>query len=209
MDKKHSFFKTHFKFDESVNLSFLNTSLECPDWNDEDYETFEQFHFWICCVGTLSVSVIGILLNVIGIFLLSRRLSSHSIFNELIIMLLSVDSLYLFSQFVIKLMDVNPFNEFLSDIIVPVFVRPMSYLILTLSIFMILGVAHERSVAIRTPIIHRQSMLSSKYRCIALLKYMSFIMVFAISFNLPKFFERELHWRTPKVVSSMNNTNKR
>ena len=200
---------THFKFDESVNLTFLNTSLECPDWNDEDYETFERFHFWICCIGILSLSVAGILLNVGGICLLCRHLSSHNIFNELIVILLIIDILYLMSQFIIKLMDVNPFNEFLSDIVVPIFVRPMAYLILTLSIFMILAIAHERSVAIRTPITHRQSMLSAKYRRVTLLKYMSLITVFAISFNLPKFFERELHWRTPKNGSSINNTDDR
>ena len=209
MDKKHSFFKTHFKFDENVNLTILNISLECPDWNDEDYETFERFHFWICCVGILSLSVVGTLLNVGGICLLCRRLSSHNIFNELIVILLIVDSVYLMSQFFIKLMDVNPFNEFLSDIVVPVFIMPMSYLILTLSIFMILGIAHERSVAIRTPITHRQSMLSAKYRRVTLLKYMSIITVFAISFNLPKFFERELHWRKPKIVFNINNTDER
>ena len=168
MDKKHSFYKSHFKFDLNVNFTSLNSTLNCPTWSDEDFERFEQFHFWLCCVGILSVSIIGILLNLIGISLLSRRLSSYNIFNELIIILLIIDTLYLSTQFFIKLIDLNHFNDFLCDIIVPVFISPVSYLFLTLSIFMVLGIAHERSMAISAPITHRQSMMSGKYRRLSL-----------------------------------------
>ena len=209
MDKKHSFYKSHFKFDLNVNFTLLNSTLNCPTWSDEDFERFEQFHFWLCCVGILSVSVIGSLLNVIGISLLSRRISSYNIFNELIIILLIIDTLYLSNIFFIKLVDLNNFNAFICDIIVPVFISPVSYLLLTLSIFMVLGIAHERSMAISAPITHRQSMMSGKYRRYTLLKYLSIILILAISFNIPKFLERKLRWRAPKVVSNINVTSAR
>ena len=209
MHEKHSFFKTHFSFDRNINFTSINITLDCPIWNDDDYESFERFHFWLCTVGTLCVSVIGILLNVFGMSLLSRRSTSYNIFNELIIILLTMDTLYILCQFFITVIYSFFTNDFLSDVIVPVFIRPISHLILTLSIFMVLGVAHERSIAVTSPITHRQSMMSFRFRCVALLKYIFVILVCGISFNLPKFFERKLHWKTPKVVSSFNDTNER
>ena len=116
--------------------------------------------------------MVGILLNVIGICLLSRRISSYNIFNELIIILLLMDSLYLLGQSSIILIYSFFTNEFLSDVVAPVFIRPISHLFLTLSIFMVLGVAYERSVAVTSPITHRQSMMSAKFRSIALKVYL-------------------------------------
>ena len=209
MNEKHSFFKNHFSFDSNINFTSLNATLHCAKWSDDDYEAFELFHFWLCSVGILSVSVIGILLNVIGICLLSRRISSYNIFNELIIILLLMDSLYLLSQSSIIVIYSFFTNEFLSDIVAPVFIRPISHLFLTLSIFMVLGVAYERSAAVTSPITHRQSMMSAKFRSIALLKYISTILLLSICFNIPKFLERELHWKTPKQASHINRTKER
>ena len=209
MNEKHSFFKDHFSFDSNVNFTSLNATLHCAKWSDEDFEAFELFHFWLCSVGILSVSVIGIILNMIGICLLSRRISSYNIFNELIIILLLMDSLYLLSQSSIIIIYSFLTNEFLSDIVAPVFIRPISHLFLTLSIFMVLGVAYERSTAVVSPITHEQSLMSAKFRSIALLKYISIILLLSICFNIPKFLERELHWKTPKKISNINGTKER
>jgi hypothetical protein len=55
-------------------------------------------------------------------------------------------------------------------------------------------VAHERYDAIKKPIQHRQSMRSAKFVRTKFLKYFLIVSLFAIGFNIPKFFEVELEW---------------
>ena len=77
----------------------------------------------------------------------------------------------------------------------PKFTYPVWSISLTLSIFLTVGIAHERYIAIKYPIIHRQRMRSGKYRRITLMKYTVCVLLCAIIFNLPKFFEIEIDWR--------------
>ena len=59
---------------------------------------------------------------------------------------------------------------------------------------MTLGIAYERSVAVRRPLHRRQQMLSRRFRQTSLAKCIVSIVFYAILFNVPKFFEFESSW---------------
>ena len=212
MDEKIALYRRHFPIDSGVNFTLLNSSLDCSSWSKDDWRYVEYFVYWVGHIGVCSVAAMGLLVNFLGIGFLSRRLSNQNIFNELIVILLIIDSLYLLIQFGIKLvyllslesMNIESFGDLLNYVIIPVYIKPISHMFLTLSIFMTVGIACERSVAIKHPISHRQSMLSAKFRRISLMKYMIPIILCAVGFDLPKFFEQEVHWKKPKHLKNIN-----
>ena len=88
--------------------------------------------------------------------------------------------------------------------IFPKFTYPFWSISLTLSIFLTVGITHERYIAIKYPIIHRQRMRSAKYRRVNLLKYIVGVFICTMIFNIPKFFEIETGWRV--IERSLNNS---
>ena len=201
-------------FDVLENVSsILNdtnvSSLNCPSFTEQDGRILEHFRYWIGGVGVCIVSVTGLLLNFPAICVLLTRLSNHNNFNQLIVILFVLDSMYLLLSVITTLQRRFGLKSRLLTILFPKFTYPISSISLTLSIFMTVGIANERYIAIKHPIIHRQRMRSAKFRRINLMKYMLSIVACAVGFNVPKFFEAELGWQNSTVVTDMNNTEER
>ena len=178
--------------------SMENYILNCTERTDKEKEMIAYFHYWVGGVAVNSISIIGILLNIVAIRRVIPRLSTQHIFNHLIVTLFAVDSMCL----VIAIAWSSALNmgwniEFLI-VIFPKFTHPMSQICIALSIFMTVGISHERYVAIKSPIIHRQKMLSAKFRRITLMKYLLPIFFVAVSLNVSKYFELDLKWKPPK-----------
>ena len=115
---------------------------------------------------------------------------------EIIVILFVVDGFYL-TLMIFFVMDQNlGWSNTLLIIIFPNVTYPLCHICFTLSILITIGIAYERCNAIRDPIIYRQQLLSSKFRRTKLIKYMLPIILCAITFNAPKFFEFELKWPT-------------
>ena len=201
-------------FDVLENVSsILNdtnvSSLNCPSFTEQDGRILGHFRYWIGGVGVCIVSVTGLLLNFPAICVLLTRLSNHNNFNQLIVILFVLDSMYLLLSVITTLQRRFGLKSRLLTILFPKFTYPISSISLTLSIFMTVGIANERYIAIKHPIIHRQRMRSAKFRRINLMKYMLSIVACAVGFNVPKFFEAELGWQNSTVVTDMNNTEER
>ena len=177
----------------------MNSSkLHCANWTENETFIEDKINYWVGGVVVLIVSIIGIVLNVIGICLISRRLLSRNIFNHLIVILFVVDCFYL-TLMIFFVMDQNlGLSNTLLIILFPHVTYPLCHICFTMSILMTIGIAYERCNAIRDPIIHRQQLLSSKFRRTKLIKYMLPIILYAITFNAPKFFEFELTWTANK-----------
>ena len=75
--------------------------IRCPaeNWGTEDIDNFWSFeddaYYWIDGVVLCIISIIGLLLNIVGIFILSRHQSMRNVFNNLLISLFFFDSTYI------------------------------------------------------------------------------------------------------------------
>ena len=182
-------------------MSFDNdmdhSSIECPIFSDHDIRIYEDIRYWVGGVGVCLLSLVGIMLNSVSIFVISRNLTTQNIFNHLIGILFVVDSIFLFLETTHAIHRRLGLLENELQIIFPLFTRPWKKISFTWSIFMIVGIAHERCVAVKYPIQHRQNMMNDAFRRLYLLKYILPILFCGIIFNIPKFFEARLCWNDP------------
>ena len=176
--------------------SIENYILQCTARTVEETEMIEHFNYWVGGVAVKSVSIIGILLNIVAIRQVIPRLSTQHIFNHLIVTLFAVDAMCLIIAIAWSSTQKMGWNIEFLIIMFPKFTHPLSQIVIFLSIFMTVGISHERYVAIKSPITHRQKMLSAKFRRITLMKYLLPIFFFAVSLNVNKYFELELNWKT-------------
>ena len=195
-----------FKMNDSVLeqsaylLSSKNntTNLSCPVWTPDDIELVESFKYWVGGVAVCCLALPGMILNLIAIYVLISRSTIHTTFNSLLVSLFAVDSIYLFFETIETFRERFHLETRLHTILLPNFTYPLTFISLSASIFMTVGVAHERYDAIKKPILHRQSMTSAKFRRKKFVIYILIVCLFAIGFNIPKFFEVELKWVNDK-----------
>ena len=187
------------------SLKMNNTTFECATWTDNDRNIYFGFSYWMGGIAVILVAIVGIILNLAGTCLIiAYRLSKHNIFNHLIIFLFIVDSFFLFVEIIVVLVqNLDVKNEMLT-IMFPKFAYPMSAICLTLSVFLTVGIAHERYIAIKHLIVHSQQNSSAKFRRTKIIKYILPMLFCAIAFNIPKFFEAELEWPKRNRLVSCN-----
>ena len=136
-----------------TNLPFLGnesniSSIHCPSFTQDDEVVLLQFMYWVGGVGVCVVSITGFLLNLGAVFVLLTRLSNHNNFNHLMVILFVLDSLYLLLSMLTTVQRRFGLKNRILTIIYPKFTYPISSISLTLSIFMTVGMAHERYIAI-------------------------------------------------------------
>ena len=182
-------------------MSFDNdmdhTSIECPIFSNQDIQIYDDIRYWVGGVGVCLLSLVGLILNSVSIFVISRNLTTQNIFNHLIGILFVVDSIFLFLETTHAIHRRLGLLENELQIIFPLFTRPWKKISFTWSIFMIVGIAHERCIAVKYPIQHRQNMMNDAFRRLYLIKYILPILFCGIIFNIPKFFEARLCWNNP------------
>ena len=169
-----------------------------------DIDLIRECHFWIKGVSLFCVAIIGLFLNLIAVHILATRNSMKNTFNNLLISLFCFDSVYLLLQVISGIqsqLEGMGGNYDIITILVPNLLFPMSSVTLTASILMTVGIAHERYIAIKKPIQHRQSMRSSSVRRNRLFKYIAFVIICAFAINVTKFMETEVVWKNASVTS--------
>ena len=170
------------------------TTFRCNNLSTYEYTILDNVEYWVGGIVVIAISVIGIILNICGICLISKRLSKQNTFNHLLMFLFLVDMIYLILSILyvmqIKLLVTN----YALNLMFPKFIFPMCHVFLTLSVFMTLGIAYERSVAVSRPLHRRKQMLSRRFRQTSLAKCILSIVFYSILFNIPKFFEFESKW---------------
>lgn len=185
-----------------------STPIICPEWTQNDSNLVEAFQYWLGGVAVCCLSVPGILVNAIAIYILYSKVSIYTTFNSLLIGLFTFDSLYLVFETIETFRRRFHFETRLHLLILPKFTYPMIMISLSASIFMTVGVAHERYDAIKDPIRHRQLMTSAKYRRKKIILYILIVCFLAFGFNIPKFFEVELKWENDTDISSSEYENR-
>ena len=79
-------------------------------------------------------------------------------------------------------------------------------IMMSASIFMTVAIAYERYVAIKRPIVHRQSLTSRRFRRRNLVKYIFCVITWSIILNVPIWLESEIQWENKDSVGSHNVT---
>ena len=163
-----------------------------PDLSETvpEIQVIRAVSFWVGDVGTCVIAIPGLIMNIAAIFSLASKNTGKNIFNNLLMSLFTFDGIYLvpkllgflFSQF-------NMLSEH-QWIVSGNITFPLIHISLAASIFMTVGIAHERYAAIViNPIIYRNSLESAEYRRTRFRCYIIPIVTVAILFNIPTFFQ--------------------
>ena len=161
-----------------------STPIFCPVWTQHDRNVVGAFEYWVGGVAVCCLSIPGIIVNVVAIYILCSKVLIYTAFNSLLISLFTFDSLYLFFETIETFRRRFHFETRVHLLILPKFTYPMIFICLSASIFMTLGVAHERYDAIKNPIRHRQLMTSAKHRRKKVILYIMIVTVQASSYKL-------------------------
>ena len=140
-------------------------------WTFEDMQQLNTLTFWVQAVLVVCLSVVGLILNILAIVTLSTRKSMQNMFNYLLVSLLCADSAFLLLNITKSTLDHLILSDYLYFKLFPYLIYPMHWVTMTSSILLTVAISHERYIAIRQPIIHRQQMRSAKSRRLRLIKY--------------------------------------
>ena len=191
-----SFFNETKEIAASLNSLLQNGSNISKDTHtaNESYEsdlesTNINLNLYIGGYFTLTTTIVGFVLNMIGIYLLSRRQGLQNIFNIIFMVNLIFDTTYLIFQ---AIRSVN--THLISSSNPP---KATSYILTNsgerftyiASVLMLIALTHSRYQAATSPHEYRQIKLLWSKRRNQLLKYIFPTMFFASLFTIPVIFE--------------------
>ena len=183
-----------------VATSKNNSSQEYGDltcYDKSDMLPMVEFLFHLSSIMhyvVITIAVFGILLNVTGAYILASRKSMKNTFNRLLISLYSIDSLFLSAYIYINLTLTYVKSQHPIYTILSKFVKLFYSFAFKCSIFVTVGTAHERYIAMLYPATHFGNISSGRNLCIRLLKYLIPISLASMILIIPEYLENELIW---------------
>lgn len=196
-----------------INVSMLSPQeekLTCPEFSNTSSNIISDLAFWVGGVSNCTIGVMGFLMNFISAYVLLTNPFLQNTFNKLLSNLLIIDNfclLFILVEVISKKFS-TIYKSSSYNLLYPYLFHPFRNISLTSSIFMTIGIAHERYRAIQFPLAHHQMRGSSGTRRILLLKYTLTVVLLATLINIPKFFEAELDWTcNAHYVRSYNTSN--
>ncbi|XP_023333119.1 FMRFamide receptor [Eurytemora carolleeae] len=168
--------------------------MECGNHTDEDLELISSFNYWLEGVLMIIVGIFGLVGNSVSILVLASREMRNS-FNYFLIVLSTTDNLFIF----ITLLDYSftrvfswpiDFDSEVYAIFFPRVFYPLNNISMTLSIFLVMVITHERYIAVCHPHAYRQN--EAEGGGTRVLICTCIVLIPAIIINIPKFFETEL-----------------
>jgi len=181
-----------------------NITKECKAWTLEELQLMDNTGFWLKGVALFSLSTIGVILNLLAIWILTMKESSQNLFNYLLITLFLADTAFLFICITESALNVLILSDYLYFVLFPKFLYPGHWMAMTMSICMTIAIAHERFVAVRYPIKHRLQEKSAKFRRCRFLKYFTSSAILSVMLNIPHAFESEFGWRDMRNYTIIN-----
>ena len=189
-------------------LLSLEEKSSCPTITNTSNNIVNELAFWIGGVSNCTIGVLGFLINLVSAYVLLTNPFLKNTFNKLLCNLLIIDNFCLFFILVEviskKFSTIHKSSSY--NLLYPYLFHPFRNISLTSSIFMTIGIAHERYRAIQFPLAHHQTRGSSGTRRILLLKYTLTVVLLATLINIPKFFEAELDWSCKSHYQMNNNS---
>ena len=113
------------------------------------------FHFSTYMLHiVIAMAILGTILNLIGICILTSRQSMKNTFNQLLVTLYCIDTLFLFSYVYLSLSLTYIKSQHISFMITSRFVKLFYSFAFKCSIFLTVAISHERYVAMLHPALH-------------------------------------------------------
>ena len=162
----------------------------CPRMTEEQLDLLLLSSFFLEGVSQMIISTLGVLGNLVSIFLLTRP-KLRSCFNQLLAVLASFDLLYLITMLLESMRKVGLETE-THILLFPNILYPLNSIAMTGSIFMTVGVATERYIAVYHPLYYNKILTDTTSHRGRLITYLLPITFLAIIFNIPKFFESQV-----------------
>ena len=189
--------------EKSQNTLFKkNEDFTCH--NESDFllpmTQFQSFFSSAMLHITITIAVIGTLLNLIGVFILSSYKSLKDTFNRLLISLYCIDSLFLLLYIYLYLTSINDKTYQPINIVVYKWIKILYSFLFKCSIFLTVGVSHERYSAMRSVQIGK-GILGNRF-----LKYLVPVLVISVILITPEYLETEMVWELRNSSSTKNST---
>ena len=181
--------------DISVNDIVSFHDLTCYD--KKDLESMVEFLFHLSSSMqhiVIGIAIVGIMLNLTGVYILSSRKSMKNTFNQLLVTLYCVDSLFLCAYVYLSVSLTYIKSQHMSNTIVSRFTKLFYSFAFKCSIFLTVATSHERYTAMLHPVIHFADMSTGSNQRLRLMKYLIPIIVVASVLNVPEYLEFEFVW---------------
>ena len=166
------------------------------DITEAEWSFFDNFSWWLEGFGSIFIGSIGIVLNLISIFVLCGSELAASFFNWLLVCLALFDILFLFNGILEGIRRYFGSTAFHRHIFLK-FLFPFRSIVMCCSIYMTVILALERYNAFKRPLSYRKNSLRgsptlktyflSNWKRV--IKYVGPIIIFATFFYVPKWFE--------------------
>ena len=186
---------TSFLWIEEENNSDHN--VNCPVAMPDELTTLTLLSFLLEGVLQFIISSLGILGNTASIFLLTRK-ELHSFFNQLLVVLVMYDLVYLVTMMLGSLIKLGVESD-IHTMLFPYILYPLNAISMMGSIYMTMAVGLERYIAVYHPIEYSIVANDASSHTRRLSKYVLPITIFAIVFNLPKFLESQVVYRDEDI----------
>ena len=166
------------------------STLDISPTNNGLSENEKFLSFCIDGVVSIPLTAIGITLNCVALLILLFKQNMQNMFNHLLVISFIFHNCYLFASTFPRLY--YNFGAEFAVYAMPYMAYPLQEISHTASILMTICLSHERYAVIPNPRQYGKTMAITKNRRRRLLMYMLPVIVFAIGYNIPKFFSYEL-----------------
>ena len=174
--------------------------LTCYTKKDLDSMVKFLFHFSTYMQHiVIAMAILGTILNLIGICILTSRQSMKNTFNQLLVTLYCIDTLFLFSYVYLSLSLTYIKSQHISFMITSRFVKLFYSFAFKCSIFLTVAISHERYVAMLHPALHFAYMSTLSNQRTRLMKYLIPIITVAAILNVPEYLEFEFVWKESSI----------
>ena len=188
---------------KSQNTTFQNyEDFVCYNESDvlrstivfQSYFTSAMLHI------TVAIAVVGTLLNLIGVYILSSYKSMKDTFNRLLISLYCIDSLFLVIHIYLNVTTIDDETYNPEIVVLSKWIRMLYSFLFKCSIFLTVGVSHERYSAMRSVQIGKD-ILRNRF-----LKYLVPVLAISVILNIPEYLETKMVWELENSSSTESST---
>ena len=168
---------------------------------DNQWTFYDNISWWLEGLGSIIIGSLGIIFNITTIIVVLGSDLAASFFNWLLVCLALFDSLFLLTG-ILEAFRNHVGSSYVHDYVFVMFLYPFRSVAMCCSIYMTITLAVERHNALITPVAcHRRGSICPANRTLnnyfkthwkRVIKYVGPIVIFAILFYLPKFFELRL-----------------
>ena len=159
------------------NLCHLSTYEE---------EVLNKIWFWVDGVLGSLIAIVGLIMNGLALYILSTKEELRHMTTEILCRLLVSENIFL----LLKIVNIFYFDFQLTSfaVVIPYFVYPIENIFLTMSVFLMICLAHQGYVMTMDLAKYEQVSACKAARKRRIMKYMIPVIICSIVINIPKFF---------------------